>query len=236
MNIVNAAFRAFSGAARVERSRIFRESFSFGPETRLLDLGSEDGSNIASVIDGLGLQPENVYIADIDQAAIERGRNNFGFNNVLLRDQGQLPFENGYFDIVYCSSVIEHVTVSKAEVWSITSGSVFRERADAAQTSFADEIKRIGQQYFVQTPNRTFPLESHTWLPLLGVLPRSLQVQVMTAANRVWVKRSIPDFNLLDVPEMQKLFPEAKIELEKKFGFIKSIMAIKSDDRTKVEV
>jgi hypothetical protein len=70
-------------------------------------------------------------------------------------------------------------------------------------------------------------LESHTWLPLIGHLPRPILIAAMRVANRLWVKKSIPDFRLLNSSEMQKLFPDARIEVEKKFGFTKSIMAIK---------
>lgn len=236
MNLIARAFRSFSGDARAGRGRIFRESFDFREDTRLLDLGSEDGSNIARLLDGLNLRNENVYIADIEENSIEAGIERFGFRPVLLDGDGKLPFEDNFFDIVYCSSVIEHVTVPKHEIWSVRSGREFRSRATSAQRAFAEELRRIGRQYFVQTPNRGFPVESHTWLPLMGVVPRKVQVPAMLLANRFWAKASIPDFRLLDSREVQNLFPDAKIVLETKFGFTKSIMAIKSDKIACLEV
>lgn len=233
--ILKNAFESFSAASRAERTRVFQESFFFDEFTKLLDLGSEDGSNIAEVIKGMNLRPENVSIADIDSDAIDRGSKVHGFTPILLKDEGKLPFSDRYFDVVFCSSVIEHVTVPKSEIWTIRSSKRFRERSIESQRDFAKEIERIGRQYFVQTPNRAFPLESHTWLPLVGTMPREIFVPLMSVTNRFWPKKSIPDFNLLDTSEMQKLFPEAKIVIERKYGFTKSIMAIKSDKKASTE-
>jgi hypothetical protein len=34
--------------------------------------------------------------------------------------------------------------------------------------AFAEEIKRVGRRYFVQTPNKAFPLEPHVMTPLVN--------------------------------------------------------------------
>ena len=149
----------------------------------------------------------------------------------MLCEGEPLPFDTGFFDIVYCSSVLEHVTVPKSEIWDLRSGAKFRMRALDSQNIFAKEIKRVGRQYFVQTPCRTFPLESHSWLPAVGVMPRELTVPLFRMTNRIWVKATIPDFYLLTNDEMGTLFPEALIVAEKSFGFTKSLMAIRTDKK-----
>src|SRR5882672_1753856 len=63
-----------------------------------------------------------------------------------------LPFADGEFDLVYCSSVIEHVP---------------RERREA----FAAEIRRVGRGWLVQTPAIAFPIEPHSLLPGAHWLP-----------------------------------------------------------------
>ena len=50
-------------------------------------------------------------------------------------------FSKGEFDVVFSNSVIEHV------------GDLTRCRA------MADEVRRVGQRYFIQTPNRHFPID-----------------------------------------------------------------------------
>ena len=226
MNAVSRIFSRYSARARAFRAGLFRQKFDIGRETRILDLGSEDGSNIASVLGGTNFLPANVYIADIDSDAIERGRANYGFKPVLLGEDGLLPFEYRFFDIVYCSSVLEHVTSRKSDIWQITSGSEFRTVAHAAQERLAKEVTRVGMRYFVQTPCRSFPIESHSWLPVVGMLPREFIVPLFKLTNRIWVKKTIPDFYLLSKTELQRLFPHAEIIEERSFGFTKSLMAI----------
>lgn len=226
--MIRRIFKNFSTKSRQKRARIFREHFPIRRDTLILDLGSEDGSNISFVLQETDFEPHNIYIADIDKRALEKGAKDFGFNPVLLDESGKLPFADEFFDIVYCSSVIEHATVAKNEIWKITSGKKFRETSLAAQKAFADEIRRVGKSYFVQTPSRNFPIESHSWLPLASFLPRPILLKTLKTSNRFWIKKTVPDYNLLDRKEMKKLFPEAKILTEKKFGLVKSIIAIKN--------
>ena len=111
---------------RAKRSRIFLACFSYTSKTRILDLGSEDGSHIASIIKKTPVMPKNIYIADIDENLVARGHKNFGFNPVTIPEFGKLPFADKYFDIVFCSSVIEHVTIPKSKVWKISSRRKFK--------------------------------------------------------------------------------------------------------------
>jgi SAM-dependent methyltransferase len=215
--------------ARAKRAKVFRESFAIGPETRILDIGSEDGSSIAAVLQGSQAKPHNIYIADIDETFLERGRQRYGFTPVSIPESGRLPFDDRFFDIVYCSSVIEHVTLPKSEVWEQTSGEHFRDVAVQHQRSFAEEIRRLGKRFYVQTPNKWFPVESHTWLPFVGYLPRRFLVPVLRFTNAFWVKRTSPDWHLLSVGDMKSMFPDANIRKERLLGLTKSIMAIKND-------
>ncbi len=82
------------------------------------------------------------------------------------------------FDIVFCSSVIEHVTGPKDQVGNIRStAGRLRQQASVHQRSFAEEVRRIGRGYFVQTPYKHFPMESHTIAPgFVVLLPRSVQL------------------------------------------------------------
>lgn len=227
MSAVSNLAMWFSQNARKRRAEVFRRWFSIDRGTKVLDIGSEDGSNMFSVLDGTDHDPSNVFIADINHDSVARGAERYGFVPVVIDETGSLPFESRAFDIVYCSSVIEHVTLPHNEVWEHRDGKIFRQIAHEHQRSFADEIRRVGKRYFVQTPAAGFPIESHTWLPLAGYLPRRALLPTMKVANRVWPKASIPDFNLLNEKELVQLFPDARILKETSMGLTKSLMAIK---------
>jgi hypothetical protein len=227
MGTVESLVQVARREAREKRARIFRDTFAVGPAVKILDIGSENGSAVAAVLSGTGIQPGNVYIADIDAGRVQEGHRRFGFVPVTIPESGQLPFEDGFFDIVYCSSVIEHVAAPKDIIWSLRSDEAFRESAQPRQRAFAEEIRRLGKGYYVQTPNKWFPIESHTWLPFVSYLPRAWQLRVIALSNRYWVKRTNPDWYLLTDKDMQQLFPEAQIRRERFLGLTKSIMAIK---------
>ena len=228
-SLISKMFQRFSSRARQKRALLFRGAFGLGADTRILDLGSEWGSNIHAVLDGTPVKPENTFIADINADVLERGQRNFGFVPVLVGQSGRLPFPDGYFDIVYCSSVIEHVTVPKEEVWALRSGREFRERSLAHQREFAREIQRVGRQFFVQTPYRWFLVESHSWLPFVSWLPRRAQLPILKFTRKFWPKRTNPDWYLLDRRELESMFEGAEIRAEKWCGLTKSIMAVKSE-------
>lgn len=225
MSFIADVGKKFSRRARDRRALKFRATFDLNESTRVLDLGSENGGYISQVLTGTGVDPRNVYIADIDSAAVAEGASIFGFNPVVLAEDGTLPFPDGFFDIVHCSSVIEHVSIPKAEVWSVKSGKQFRLLADANQRRFAAEVIRVCEKYWVQTPNKWFPVESHSWLPFIGWLPRSAQLAILRRTNRFWVKKTSPDWHLLDAKGLSRLFGESPIIEEKALGLTKSITA-----------
>ena len=230
-NLIETLSQRISTNARHKRAALFRDAFELTENTRILDLGSQAGAHIHSVLAGTAVRPGNTYIADIDAAALERGRAKYGFNPVFIGQSGKLPFPDGFFDIVYCSSVIEHVTVNKEQVWTMRSGRQFRELSLAHQHEFAREIRRIGRQFFVQTPYKYFIIEAHSWLPFVGWLPRRLIVPILKGSRKVWPKKAVPDWYLLNRRQLASMFEDAQIREEKWLGLTKSLMAVKSEQR-----
>ena len=225
-SLLIAAAVGYSNRARRKRAQLFWRELAPTANDRILDLGSEDGSHIASIL----AYRDNVVIADIDPDALERGRRNHGFETVLLSESGKLPFADGEFDIVFCSSVIEHVTVGKERLRDYRTQREFGAAAFEHQRRFAAEIERVGRRFFVQTPNKWFPIESHTWLPLpIVLLPRRLQLPVVAWVNRWWIKGTQLDWNLLTRKQMAELFPSARIIVERSLGLPKSLIAIKKE-------
>jgi hypothetical protein len=143
-----------------------------------------------------------------------------------------LPFGDGEFGFCFCSSVIEHVTGPKEHVRAMRGDGEFTMVAKENQQKFAAEIRRISQCYFVQTPHRHFPIESHTWLPaVILLLPRAWMLKAVTFTNRFWPKKASPDWYLLSKAEMAALFPDAKIYVERFLGMPRSLIAVRTNTR-----
>jgi SAM-dependent methyltransferase len=100
-----------------------------------------------------------------------------------------LPFGEDDFDLVYCSSVIEHVP-------------------PARRAAFAAEIRRVGRGWFVQTPAFSFPIEPHSLLPGAHWLPVGLRRRYW----RLGAAREWEEISLLRRRELEALFGPARAE------------------------
>jgi len=222
---LRAAALAASQRSRQRRAEVFWSEIRPSPSDRILDVGSEDGSHIAALVPWR----ENVWIADIAAAPLAAGRERYGFETVLLDESGTLPFPDDHFDVIFCSSVLEHVSIDKDELATVHSRREFDRLAYARQRRFAAELARVGRRCFVQTPYRYFPLETHTWLPMpIALLPRRVQLPLVAWLNSWWIKSTQLDFHLLTVRQMQELFPDATIRIERFLGVPKSLIAVRA--------
>jgi len=209
--------RAYSDHCRAARARAFAQLLTPDPDMRVLDLGGGDGGHLARHLPQL----RNVVVADIIPERLAVARERYGYETYLLtEDEEALPFEDGAFDLVFCSSVVEHVTGPKAWVRNCGSRREFEASAAVAQRRFAAEIARVGLGYWVQTPNRNFPIEPHCQLPMPIIwTPRSFQQRI----NRYWLKQALLDFRPLTASDMRGLFPDGELYLERWGGFVKSV-------------
>ncbi len=97
-----------------------------------------------------------------------------------------LPFEDASFDVVYSNAVIEHVGGLEA------------------QRRFVAEALRVAPRAFITTPNRWFPVDVHTRLPLLHWLPEPLAHRGYELAGKPWAKEN----RLLGPGDLEELFPD----------------------------
>lgn len=99
-------------------------------------------------------------------------------------DACALPFADGAFDIVFSNAVIEHVGA--------------RDR----QRLFVEEAVRVGRRVCLTTPNRRFPLEVHTRLPLVHWFPDPIAHRAYELTGKGWAK----DNHLLTARSLRDLF------------------------------
>jgi hypothetical protein len=208
------------------RARLFISTMKPPAGCRILDLGGSSGDFLVRLRD-LGVEAEFV-VADIDPGNERRALSN-GFAYVSLDESAALPFRDGEFDFVICNSVIEHVTLPKKECGAVRSEFFWQSAALGRQRIFADEIRRISRQYFVQSPHRNFPIEQHTILPFVNWLSHNQTLAVLRFTDRWWLRRGVSvDWNLLTTAQMKMLFPESTVIVERVLGMPKSIICYRA--------
>ena len=207
------------------RVQMFVDKLGLGPDDIVLDLGSEDGSYLSKYYP----YPHNIVIADIFEEPMKRGVEKNGLKGYrVIPAEGPLPFEDREFRAVWCNSVIEHVTVPR-DILGEISNKDFYLQAEAHQKEFAKEISRISQAYFVQTPNKHFPIESHSIMPLVAYFSHRSRYRLSQATKRFWVKQWTSDFYLYDRRRFKAHYPDAtEYADEKAFGLPKSLIAIRT--------
>jgi hypothetical protein len=216
MQPLRVALLSYASAAqrRFRRRRMerFVRELGIRPETRVLDIGGTlDNWQLASV------EPRLVLLN------MPRAKGDLtGATNWVAGDGRCLPFRDGAFDVVFSNSVIEHV-------------------GDAAsQERFAREVARVGRGFWVQTPNRWFPVEQHLMTPLVHWLPKRWQRAIvrhgtvwgaltrLTADRRdFYVEHFLRDIRLLGCREFRVLFPGGWVIRERFLGITKSLIAVR---------
>jgi hypothetical protein len=226
MRIIQRLFNKYHEKWAIEKFNIFLEYITLKKGETILDLGGGNGSYMDRF--GSALNNYSVVVADICEEDLKIAREK-GYNIICLDSaNNKLPFKDKQINCIFCNSVIEHVTIPKDQLWSKESNSnEFARISIAIQKKFATEIIRCSKKYYVQTPHKYFPIESHSWFPFLGYMGRRTQLRLLKLINKFWIKKTQPDWNLLTEIDMQVLFPDAEIFVNKKFGFKKEIIAIK---------
>lgn len=140
------------------RRRMFQRFLvqtAIAPAETLLDVGatSDESYSSSNYVEAWYPCKDKITAVGLDDASfLERRYPGLTFR---LADGGDLPFEDASFDVVHSSAVLEHV------------GSPDKQRR------FIEELARVARRsVFLTTPNRWFPVEFHTALPLIHWLPR----------------------------------------------------------------
>jgi SAM-dependent methyltransferase len=120
-----------------------------------------------------------------------------------------LPFETNQFDIVFSNAVLEHAGTR------------------TMQAAFLGELCRVGRRFFITTPNRWFPIEHHTGLPLFHYLPGAAYRAILRKTPfRYWAHED--HLNILTGGALRRMLPtEARghVETVRLFGLPSNLIA-----------
>ena len=160
-----------------------------GPQTRILDVGvtSDERHSESNYFEQMYPHPHNITCVGTEDGSHLPLRYP-GLVYERIRPGEPLPFKDAAFDVVFSNAVVEHVG------------------SRTAQAAFIRELCRVGRSFFITTPDRRFPVEHHTGLPLLHYLPAGLfRALLRRTRYHHWAVES--NLNILTGRELERLFP-----------------------------
>ncbi|TBO31249.1 methyltransferase domain-containing protein [Aquabacterium lacunae] len=190
----------------------FLDVFQPTARTRVLDLGVTPDTTLpeSNHFEQAYPWPQSLTAASIEDVAGLRDR--FPSVNFVQIPPGPLPFADRSFDLVFCSAVVEHVG------------------SRTQQQEFVRELLRVANGYFITTPNRWFPLEFHTLLPLIHWLPQAQHQRLLRGLGKTfWAQTD--NLNLLDAHTLGSLADGAPgtwhhhLEVVRLMGWPSNLMA-----------
>lgn len=171
-------------------------------------IGAEDGMRI-TLINNHHIDPTN------------RGSTNpFPFIADRLADATALSKDDfrGY-DLVFSNSFLEHL------------------ESPSAQARLAGAIVESGTAYFIQVPNKGSPVDPHfpsPFVPFFALYPDWLRARILTVGafgsgsrspSLAEARTRMRYYNPIGRRELEALFPNAAITMEKPFGVPTSLLA-----------
>jgi methyltransferase family protein len=124
-------------------------------------------------------------ITAVAPSDLEIFRKAFPAVTAVTADGRSLPFEDGCFDVGFSNAVVEHLATEED------------------QRQFVSELCRVARKVFLTTPNRWFPLEVHTLVPLAHWLPAPVRHPLFSVLG----KSEERDLRLLGPRELRAVFP-----------------------------
>ena len=203
---------SLANTLRRRRMRIFWTLIETLPHpVRVLDLGGTVG--FWKQMGGLGRGGLEIVLVNLNPETTSAA--NIEALTGDARDLSQLDDDS--FEVVFSNSVIEHLST-----WE-------------DQLAMAAEIQRVGCRYFIQTPNRHFPIEPHFLVPGFQFLPVEARIALVRRLALGYhdrlpdpadARRAVEEIRLLSAAELRRLFPGANIDRERILGLTKSLIAL----------
>ncbi len=166
-----------------------------------LDLGGGPGSYFLTQFP----ERRRLILLEINQGELRQALGQYPEARGVVADGQHLPFKNQSVACIFCNSVIEHVP-------------------DPAQ--LAREVQRVGRNYFVQTPNGNFPLETHSAIPVpfYRWMPRAWRAKICRALKTPW--EYVESVTYVSEANLRRYFPATRIERERVWGLTKSFYVL----------
>ena len=207
LGYLDKILKKFILKSRINIFKIFLKNVKFDKNSKILDVGTtpilDSHENIIfqqykwrNNITGFSNQDCNML------------NNKFKFNKFIKGDATNIQLKKNLFDISFCSATIEHVGSYKN------------------QKKLISELFRVSKNYvFLTTPHRGFPIDFHTKLPLIHLLPKNIHRKILKIIGLSYFAIE-KNLNLLFPKDIVQILKTLKIKNYKivynKFVFLKS--------------
>lgn len=171
----------------------------------ILDVGGE--ARFWEVVDDFFVTSSDITLLNLESAQCTNQHKHM--RSVVGNALDLKSYDENSMNLVFSNSVLEHVGD-----WD-------------SITKMVSEMKRVGEHFYLQTPNKYFPIDAHYSVPFLQFFPRKIQIKVLSNKRKctlIEAERYISDLHLLTYKEMKRLFPECKIRRERFMGMTKSFI------------
>jgi hypothetical protein len=196
---------------------LINECFEKHGKVNIIDIG---GTNAYwKIISANLLKEKNVHILIVNLPSSSTLFTNDEIFTFIIGDGCNLAdIGDKSFHIAHSNSVIEHI-----ENWE-------------NKIKFSKELQRVGELYYLQTPNYWFPLEPHFVFPFFHWLPEFIRIKLIQHFNLGWFRKT-KDYNkakaidesclLLTKKELLKLFSHSSLYKEKFACLTKSFIIMR---------
>lgn len=177
---------------RDRKWKIFTTLFRIDENIKILDIGyqSVENRDIDNYLEKHYPYPENITALGIEDPTNLMGK--YPQIKVIRYDGINFPFKNKEFDIGWSNAVLEHVGDRNAQI------------------HFLKEVNRVCKFFFITTPNKFFPIEIHTKIPLLHfLLPKKWFDIILKLTGKSWATENY--MRLCSRRDLQKMLTEAGI-------------------------
>ena len=189
---------------RLKIQQIFEKKIKF---KSLLDVGTtpvfDEYNNI--LLHSFKNRKNITSISNLDCSSLKKKFTKVKF---IKGDARKMKFRNNSFDTVYSSATIEHVG------------------SRSNQKKFVKECYRVSRKdIFITTPNKFYPIEFHTKLPLLHFLPSKIYRKILIHLGYSFFSKE-KNLNLLTARDLKNICFFLKIKnyniIKHKFLFMTS--------------
>ena len=144
--------------------------FHWTVNTKVLDFGVSDTiTDGANMLERLYPYPDKIVAVGLGKG--ESFKDAFPEVTYLqIKPFHRLPFEDGQFDFATSNAVFEHMGSLENQRWMLS------------------ELGRVSQCVYVTAPNRYFPVEHHTALPLLHYFDFAFRLGCRLSGQEKWAQ------------------------------------------------